>query len=132
MKKVTFKKFRAYYRKHGKINNPGINSHGKSINEQTNWVWFDRETIEAALAHADPRGKVGGLKMYFGQYDEETINCLPKDCKKKEAYIGRISLVLVPANKVEKGLEEVKFSEEDGGWNGGVICPPDCTVEDNE
>ncbi|MCH7411809.1 hypothetical protein MM239_20650 [Belliella sp. DSM 111904] len=137
MKKATLKKFRAYYRKHGKINNPGLDSHGKPIKEQTDWVWFDRETIEAALAHADRHGKVGGLKMYFGQYDKETINSLPKDCDKKEAYIGRISLVLVPANKTKEGLNDILLSEvsgpiDEGGWNGGAMCPPDCSEGDDD
>lgn len=93
MKKGLIKKFRENYAKNGKINKPGIGADGKPIKEQTNWVWFDRETIEAALAKADADGKTGGLKMFFGQYDEETISMIPADRPKREDYIGRISLV---------------------------------------
>ncbi|WP_157466048.1 hypothetical protein [Belliella baltica] len=49
-------------------------------------------------------------------------------------YIGRVSLVLVPTNKTEGGLQEIgdaidsddSDEEEDDGWNGGRMCPPDC------
>lgn len=72
--------------------------------------------------------------MFFGQYDEETISMIPADRPKREDYIGRISLVLVPTNKTEDGLQEIgnakdsKDSEEEevDGVNGGLLCPPDC------
>ncbi|MFD2034130.1 hypothetical protein ACFSKL_04970 [Belliella marina] len=135
MNREELKKFREYYRKHGKINKPGLDFRGEPIKEQTDWVWFDRETIENALKDADPDGKIGGLKMYFGQYDKETIRMIPEDREKKEAYIGRISLVLKPCNMTGEGLEEVKSCDENGdddddddglSWNGGRICPPNC------
>ncbi|GAB2625556.1 hypothetical protein [Belliella aquatica] len=132
MKKGLIKKFRENYAKNGKINKPGIGADGKPIKEQTNWVWFNRETIEAALAKADADGKTGGLKMFFGQYDKETISMIPADRPKREDYIGRISLVLVPTNLTEEGLQEVNHvqeptsDEDDDGWNGGMLCPPEC------
>ncbi|MCH7398539.1 hypothetical protein MM236_11085 [Belliella sp. DSM 107340] len=138
MNRKELKKFREYYRTHGKINKPGEDLRGEQIKEQTDWVWFDRETIENALKDADKDGKVGGLKMYFGQYDEETIEMIPEDRPKREAYIGRISLVLKPCNLTEDGLIDVKLKtdsplsendedeEDEDGWNGGRICPPDC------
>lgn len=134
MKKGLIKKFRENYAKNGKINKPGMGADGKPIMEQTNWVWFDRETIEAALAKADADGKTGGLKMFFGQYDKETISMIPADRPEREEYIGRISLVLVPTNKTENGLQEIgnaidsddSDEEEEDGFNGGKICPPDC------
>lgn len=134
MKKGLLKKFRAYYSKHGQINIPGRDKDDKPIEKQTDWVWFDRETIEEALKKADADGKIGGLKMYFGQYNKETIAMIPADRPKREDYIGRISLVLIPTNKTEGGLQEIgdaidsddSDEEEEDAFNGGKTCPPDC------
>ncbi|AFL83291.1 hypothetical protein Belba_0636 [Belliella baltica DSM 15883] len=134
MKKGLIKKFRENYSKHGQINIPGRDKDDKPIEKQTDWVWFDRETIEEALKKADADGKVGGLKMYFGQYNKETIAMIPADRPKREDYIGRISLVLVPTNKTDGGLQEIgdaigsddSDEEEEDGWNGGKLCPPNC------
>ncbi|MCH7415733.1 hypothetical protein MM213_19690 [Belliella sp. R4-6] len=137
MNRKQLKQFRGSYHAHGKINKPGEDFRGEQIKEQTDWVWFDRETIENALKDADKDGKVGGLKMYFGQYDKETIEMIEENREKREAYIGRISLVLKPCNLTEDGLQDVSSSpltkhteiEDDDleeGWNGGRICPPNC------
>jgi hypothetical protein len=134
MKRGLIKKFRAYYSKHGQINIPGRDKDDKPIEKQTDWVWFDRETIEAALAKADADGKVGGLKMYFGQYTKETIPMIPADRPEREEYIGRISLVLVPADMTKEGPKDIgdafdsddSDEEEEDAFNGGRICPPEC------
>ncbi|SIS51924.1 hypothetical protein [Belliella pelovolcani] len=134
MKKGLIKKFRAYYSKHGQIHIPGRDKDNNPIEKQTDWVWFDRETIEEALKKADADGKIGGLKMYIGQYDKETISMLPKERPEKEEYIGRISLVLVPADMTKAGPKDIggasdsddSDEEEEDAWNGGRICPPYC------
>lgn len=106
----------------------GKDKNGKDIEEQSNWVFFDRATLEKLLSMTDP--KTGGIKMYFGQYDKENLDIIPLDRPLREDYIGRISLALAASNRTEQGMEDIYLAnsvEEDGGLeNGGNLCPPQC------
>lgn len=126
--------FRRAYAKSVKKCVKGKNKNGKDIAEQSDWVFFDRELLQSLLDMTDP--KTGGLKMYFGQYDKENLDILPKDRKDREDYIGRMSIAIAAANRTEKGIIDVddpseessKTKSRSGGAieNGGSLCPPAC------
>ena len=94
----------------------------KAINEdkakdQTRSVFFDRKTIEELLAKTDE--KEGGLKIYLGMYDDDTVK--ERGGKEdSEDYIGKLTLILAASND--------NSSTTDDSWirNGGKICPPVC------
>jgi hypothetical protein len=113
----------------------GKDKNGKDIEEQTEWIWFDRKTLMDLLNNADE--ETGGIKMYLGQYDKNNINILPEKYPDRESCIGRISLALTPANKTEAGIIDVTSSGDISRtsseieqsylvMNGGTICPPFC------
>ena len=106
----------------------GKDQNGKDIEEQTNWVFFERATLEKLLAMTDP--KTGGIKMYFGQYDQENLGMIPLDRPLREDYIGRMSVALSASNRTAQGIEDIYLSdssaEDQGLENGGKICPPEC------
>lgn len=113
----------------------GKDKNGKDIEEQTEWIWFDRKTLMDLLNNADE--EIGGIKMYLGQYDKNNINILPEKYPDRESCIGRISLALTPANKTEAGIIDVTSSGDISRtsseieqsylvMNGGTICPPFC------
>lgn len=94
----------------------------KAVNEdkakdQTRSIFFDRKTIEELLAKTDE--KEGGLKIYLGMYDKETVNVRGEKAE-SENYIGKLTLILAASNN--------NSSTTDDSWirNGGKICPPDC------
>jgi hypothetical protein len=98
------------------------------IQEQSDWVFFERATLEKLLAMTDV--KTGGIKMYFGQYNEENLDMIPLDRPFREDYIGRLSLALSASNRTTQGIQDVysadSVMEDQGLENGGTICPPDC------
>jgi hypothetical protein len=113
----------------------GKDKNGKDIEEQTEWIWFDRKTLMDLLNNADE--ETGGIKMYLGQYDKNNINILPEKYPDRESCIGRISLALTPANKTEAGIIDVTSSGDISRtsseieqsylvMNCGTICPPFC------
>ncbi|WP_114751575.1 hypothetical protein [Pleomorphovibrio marinus] len=91
--------------------------HRDSPIQQTRSVWIDREKIEKLLEQTDPR--TGGIKLFFGQYDEETIEGFESPVK-KEDYEGRLTVILAASNNNEDPREESQLV------NFGKTCPPDC------
>jgi hypothetical protein len=134
MTKEQLEAFRLAYAKSVKKCIKGKDKNGKDIEEQSDWVFFDRKLIQDLLDMTDP--KSGGLKLYFGQYDKENLKILPVDRKDREDYIGRISLAIAAANSTEKGIidldEKIEnasdLAQDSGGStrNGGKLCPPSC------
>ncbi|GAB3660031.1 hypothetical protein GCM10028791_33740 [Echinicola sediminis] len=133
-KKLTKKQFAAIQQKYSKEIREGKPGRGRKqheIKDQTKWIWFDREEIEEVLSKADP--KTGGIKFYFGEYDESFESTLGED------YVGRLMLAMVPANKDENGsiieTESLEVSDEDEDededegviYNFGTVCPPHCS-----
>lgn len=112
----------------------GIGKNGREIEKQSDWGFFDRELLQSLLDMTDP--KTGGLKMYFGQYDKNTLELLPEGLPKREDYLGRMSIAIAAANKTEKGIIDVESSTvkglksatdlEEPLKNGGQLCPPEC------
>ena len=134
MTKEQLEAFRLAYAKSVKKCIKGKNKNGKDIEEQSDWVFFDRKLIQDLLDMCDP--KIGGLKMYFGQYDKENLDILPNDRKDREDYIGRISIAIAAANKTESGIFDLSTESKNSTdlslnsgastRNGGQLCPPDC------
>lgn len=133
--------FREAYQKSAKKSKKAKNKDGKDINEQSDWVWFDRNTIQKLLDMTDP--DQGGIKIYFGQYDKQNVVMLPEDMRKKHDYVGRVSLALMACNKTETEFEDIYSSSNemqdasrmmlmsrgdgDSPVNAGSVCPPECT-----
>lgn len=134
MTKEQLEAFRLAYAKSVKKCIKGKDKNGKDIEEQSDWVFFDRKLIQDLLDMCDP--KIGGLKMYFGQYDKENLDILPIDRKDRDDYIGRISIAIAAANKTESGIFDLSTESKnstdlaiDSGSssrNGGILCPPNC------
>ncbi|GGZ19357.1 hypothetical protein GCM10007049_09670 [Echinicola pacifica] len=85
--------------------------------DQTNSIWFDRQTLEKLLEKTDP--KTGGLKLYFAEYDAEYVEAYGLDNEIK-GHIGKMTIVLAASNNNEDP------ENDDDVDNGGNICPPNC------
>lgn len=104
---------------------PGKNPKG-DVNKQTEWVFFDRETLQNILDQANPDGKTGGIKFYLTEYTEDLAKKWhPKDA---DEYSGGITLVLKAANlKNGTPVDVESVNQEDTEYfNQGVKCPPKC------
>jgi hypothetical protein len=112
-----FKKLRKNYEKQIGCGNSGKNRKGKKITSQTQSVWFDRKSIEELLAKTDK--DKGGIKIYFGEYDEETIAEVSEG-NDPEDYVGKLMVILGASNDNEETVESSRLI------NGGSICPPNC------
>ncbi|PRY89963.1 hypothetical protein [Mongoliibacter ruber] len=117
-----FKSFVSAYRDSLQKGEKAKGPDGKPIESETDWIYFDRETLEKLLKMTDP--KTGGIKMYLGVYTKENLDILPKDREDRENYIGMLSLALTPANRTRQGIVDVQ--EEEIYENGGTLCPPFC------
>lgn len=124
--KEDFKKMQAKYAEEIKVGKPAINSKGEKT-DQTNWLFFDRETIEGLLEKADKDPKKGGIQFFFAEYTEE----LAKKYHPKEAeqLTGALTLVMRPATLSENSAFAAKGGEDDDYINNGKICPPFCNPE---
>lgn len=141
MTREELEAFRNAYQKAAKKSKKANNGKGKPIAEQSDWVWFDRETIQKLLDMTD--SEKGGIKIYFGQYDKSNVDMLPEDMRKKHDYVGRVSLALAACNKTETEYEDIYSGSNeihdaskmmlmsskgrDSPVNAGTVCPPDCT-----
>jgi hypothetical protein len=141
MTKEELEAFRNAYQKAAKKSIKAKNKNGKEINEQSDWVWFDRNTIQQLLDMTDQNQ--GGIKIYFGQYDKKNVEMLPKERREKHDYVGKVSLALIACNKTKTEYEDIYseaneiqdtsnlklMSRSSGGRspvNAGNVCPPDC------
>jgi hypothetical protein len=109
------KKYDDEIRKGGKGQGPSRN-----VDNQTNWIFFDRKTIEELLQKTDP--DKGGIRIYFTEYTEETAQQLYPD--NPDDYIGKLNLVISPANAEGTMLTHAGVAEE--YYNKGASCPPTC------
>ena len=115
---------KAKYDQEVKQGKPAIGITGEEKTNQTEWIFFDRETLEGLLAKADKDPKVGGIQFYFTEYTEETAeNTFPKE---GAAYTGQMALVMRAANLKENNL----IGGEEGEYEvGGLPCPYHCDPE---
>ena len=112
-----FRKLRENYNKQIGSGEPGKDQEGRKITKQTQSVWFDRKTIQNLLDQTDE--KTGGIKVYFGEYDENTAEEVSyiKDTKE---LVGKLTVILAASNNNEDP------TDGDLLRNGGKVCPPDC------
>lgn len=121
IRKQDFLDMQAKYKKEVKKGKPGKNK-TTDITDQTDWIFFDRETLENILAQADKDPKKGGIKFYLTEYTEETASTIHPE--NPETYVGRLALVLSP---VTSESVEITGADGDGNYyNKGVACPPTC------
>jgi hypothetical protein len=112
------------YKDEVKTGKPGLSA-SRKITEQTDWVFFDRQTLENLLEQADKDPLKGGIKFSFAQYSQDVAKKFyPKESEK---YAGMMTLVMSPAN-FENGqiIESTAKSGEESYANRGVMCPPMC------
>lgn len=122
--KKDFLEIKKKYKKEIRKGKPGKNGKAE-VENQTEWIFFDRETLESLLEKADKDPKKGGIKFFFGQYSEEVAKKFyPKESKN---YTGMLTLVMAPAN-LEKNqiIETSSLDGEDSYANKGRQCPPWC------
>jgi hypothetical protein len=139
MTREELEAFRKAYKKAAKKSIKGKNSKGQEIPEQSDWVWFDRNTIQKLLDMTDDAN--GGIKIYFGQYDKKNVVLLPEDRRNKHDYVGLVSLALIACNKTETAYEDIYTAtneiQKDSNLklmsrgsespvNAGDVCPPAC------
>ncbi|MDF2156616.1 molecular chaperone DnaK [Algoriphagus sp. CAU 1675] len=108
------------YKKEVKKGKPAKNKKG-DVTNQTDWIFFDRETLERVLSKADSDPKKGGIKFYIGEYTEEVAKKYhPQD---PEAYEGTLTIIMEP-------ISTLSSSEDLGGdfENAGQQCPPKCIL----
>lgn len=91
---------------------------GEKAIQQTRSVWFDRHTIEKLLAQTDP--KIGGIKIFFGKYDEDTLSESDSTANSKDLD-GKLTVILAASDNNEDPQTETMVV------NGGKICPLDCS-----
>ncbi len=119
--KQDFLDMQAKYKKEVKKGKPAKNK-STDITDQTDWIFFDRDTLETILAEADTDPKKGGIKFYLTEYTQETAEQLHPE--NPEAYVGRITLVLQASTLDVSNISVVEG--EDNYYNRGVNCPPKC------
>jgi hypothetical protein len=90
------------------------------IDNQTDWIFFDKKTLQEILANPN----AGGIKFYFTEYTEEVAKKLYPE--NPDEYVGRVNLVMTAS---ENGQSEIL---DEGGepsyYNRGKICPPACEL----
>lgn len=118
--KEEFEQMKAKYNQEVKKGKPGIGKKG-DVDNQTDWIFFDRETLEKVLAQADADPKKGGIKFYITEYTKEVAEKYhPND---GDTYEGRLTLFFEAANLDTLGQEGGASLE-----NIGTLCPPRCEL----
>jgi|GEM_PF-547815 len=126
--KKDFDAMKSKYDKEVKKGKPAKGKTGRDKINQTNWIFFDRETLEGLLAQADKDPKVGGIQFYFTEYTEETAK--KRYPKESEAYIGQMTLVMRAANLKEDQPQAVNLGQAAEEYeNFGMQCPYHCESE---
>jgi len=113
--------------KKSKKGKPAKDKNGKNKIGQTNWIFFDRETLEGLLVKADKDPNKGGIQFYFTEYTEEVAAKYYTDDVEK--ITGALTLVMRPANLEADEVSTIIMSTDDDYANRGTICPPFCDPE---
>lgn len=112
-----FEKLRRGYSEQVGSGKSGKDQNGKDITNQTQSVWFDRKSIEELLEKTDE--KTGGIKIYFGEYDEDTADEVT-GIKDPKELVGKLTVILGASNDNDDPTDGALLR------NGGKICPPHC------
>ena len=123
--KKDFKSMRKKYDKEGKKGKPAKDKKGKDKTDQTNWIFFYRETLEGLLKKADSDPKKGGIQFYITEYAEEVATkYYPND---EDKVTGSLTLVMRPANVNENQPSLTSVGNDYA--NNGRIWPPFCNPQ---
>jgi hypothetical protein len=126
--KEDFESMQAKYDKEVKKGKPAKNKNGKGKNDQTNWIFLDRGTLEGLLEKADPDKKVGGIQFYFTEYTEKTAK--ERYGEKSDKYVGQMTLVMRAANLKDNQLVSAGLLRDGREYeNSGTECPFVCDPE---
>lgn len=124
--KEDFESMKAKYDKEVKKGKPAKDNKGKDKTNQTNWIFFDRATLEELLAKTDPDSKKGGIQFYFTEYTAEIAEKVyPND---QNDYTGQITLAMQAVNLEENKLNIIGGTEDEY-IVGGTECPYRCEQE---
>ena len=127
--KEDFESMKAKYDQEVKQGKPATGITGEEKTNQTDWIFFDRETLEGLLAKADKDPKVGGIQFYFTEYTEETAKkAYPNE---GAAYCGQMTLVMRAANLISKKVIGIEL-DGDEYQNKGTSCPYNCEEEPSD
>ncbi|MEB2779401.1 molecular chaperone DnaK [Algoriphagus sp. C2-6-M1] len=125
--KSDFESMKAKYDKEIKKGKPAKDKKNKDKIDQTNWIFFNRETLEGLLAKADKDPKKGGVQFYITEYTKEVAEKYHPNYT--EQLTGALTLVMRPANVVNELVSGVVGGEGGDYENNGRICPPFCEPE---
>ncbi|TDQ17279.1 hypothetical protein DFQ04_1931 [Algoriphagus boseongensis] len=125
--KEDFDQMKAKYDKEVKKGKPAKDKNGKDKTDQTNWIFFDRETLEGLLAKADKDPKKGGIQFYITEYTEEVAKKYYPD--NVEQVTGSLTLAMRPANVENESITPLIEEGGDNYANNGRMCPPFCQPE---
>lgn len=125
--KKDFESMQAKYDKEVKKGKPAKDGKNKDKIYQTDWIFFDRETLERLLAKADADPKIGGNQFYITEYTEEVAaKYYPNEV---EQLTGTLTIVMRPANLNQDQVSARLGEGDDNYVNNGTICPPFCKPE---
>lgn len=119
--KKDFQQMKKKYAKEVKKGRPAKTRRFR-IADQTDWIYFDRETLERILSKSDPDPKKGGIIFHFTEYTEEVA--MKNHPENPEDYEGLLTLVLEPASPPTEG--KLAKSSMESYENRGYQCPPRC------
>lgn len=119
--KKDFEQMKGKYDQEVKKGKAAKGKKGEDKTDQTDWVFFDRETLEKLLSQTDPTS--GGIKFYITEYTADTAKKMyPEEA---DQYEGQLTLVMQPANLEGETLNAVE--DGDGNYyNRGRQCPYRC------
>lgn len=119
--KDDFLKMQEKYDKEVKKGKPAKDKKNKDIDNQTNWVFFDKKTLQDILDKADD--VKGGIKFYMTEYTDATAKEMHPE--NPDEYVGRLTLVLSPTTmEASVGIGD----PEEEYYNNGGMCPPSCEM----
>lgn len=120
--KADFESMKKKYDKEVKKGKPAKDKKNKDKDNQTDWIFFDRETLEGLLAKSDKDPKKGGIQFYITEYSEDVAEkYYPEEA---DQITGSLTLVMRSANLEDGSLKLA--SSEDEYDNLGTMCPPFC------
>lgn len=116
------------YDKEVKKGKPAKGKGDKDKNNQTDWIFIDRGTLEGLLEKVDQDPNVGGIQFYFTEYTEKMAK--ERYPEGSDKYVGQMTLVMRAANLKGNKMVAVELTGSEGEYeNDGVECPFVCEPE---
>ncbi|MBS4071623.1 molecular chaperone DnaK [Algoriphagus aquatilis] len=115
--KADFEQMKGKYDQEVKKGKPAKDKKG-DVTNQTDWIFFDRSTLEEILADSNATG----IKFYFTEYTEATAKAFYPE--NPDQYVGRINLVMTASGDGQGDILDA--SGDPSYFNKGQMCPPHC------